>query len=377
MLAATVAVLVAGFALQLAFYGHGGHQALSDLPRVLLHRGIGPREFPYVDRVIEYPVGAGLLLYVATLLAPGSLGAFAVTAIASAALCVAITVVLERRCGARAWRWAIGMPVLLFAFQNWDVFAIAALLGALFAFQNRRDRLSGALIGLGAAIKLFPAVALPVLMALRLRRDDRRGAARLVGWAAGVFIALNLPFAIARPTGWWWSFAFQGRREATWGTAWFYLYRLLGVPVHGAGSALVANMISFAALAVTLAWLVWRAWRVQLDSFAATAAAIALFLLTTKVYSPTYDLWLLPFFVLVPLSRRLWFTFCAVDLWVFVAVYGYLDGIGSAWMVRVALPLLVLARVAVLCRIVVFTTRPARPLRSNEAPREVEPCESS
>ena len=136
-------------------------------------------------------------------------------------------------------------------------------------------------------------------------------------------------------------------------------------------------MISLAALAVALAWLVWRTWRVHLDTFAATAAAIALFLLTTKVYSPTYDLWLLPFFALVPFSRRLWLTFCAVDLGVFVVVYGYLDGIGPSWMVHVALPLLVLARAAVLVRIVVFTTRPARPLRSEEARREVEPCESS
>src|SRR5262245_44412915 len=50
MVVATAMLLAAGFALQLAFFARGGHVAISDLPRVLLHRGIGPGAFPYVDR---------------------------------------------------------------------------------------------------------------------------------------------------------------------------------------------------------------------------------------------------------------------------------------------------------------------------------------
>src|SRR5205823_8108298 len=105
MIGASVAVLAAGFALQLAMYSHGGHVALSDLPRVLLHRGIGPGALPYIDRVLEYPVGSGVLLYLASVVGSGPLGALAVTAAAAAGLCVMLTAVFERRFGARAWRW--------------------------------------------------------------------------------------------------------------------------------------------------------------------------------------------------------------------------------------------------------------------------------
>ena len=62
--------LVLAFALQLVAFRHGGHASISDLPRVFLHRGIRPGALPYVDRIIEYPVLAGFLLYGASLVGP-------------------------------------------------------------------------------------------------------------------------------------------------------------------------------------------------------------------------------------------------------------------------------------------------------------------
>jgi uncharacterized membrane protein len=357
MIGATVAVLAAGFALQLAVYAHGGHTALSDLPRVVLHRGIGPGGLPYIDRVLEYPVGSGILLYLAAVIAPGPFGVLAITAAASATLCVTITVALERRFGARAWRWAVGAPVFLYAFQNWDVFAIAAMLAALWAYEQRRDRLSGIMIAVGAAVKLFPAVLLPPLVALRLAHGDRRGALRIATWAAGGFAAFNLPILLAHPSGWWWAYAFQSRRQATWGTAWFYVFRVLDLPVNGTTGARLANIAALVALAGGVTWLSLRARRGSITPLAVAAAAVAIFLVSNKVYSPTYDLWLVPFFVLLPLSRRLWISFCAADLGVFVTVYGYFHGFGSSSEVRVVLPLLVLARTVILLGVIASATR--------------------
>lgn len=360
MATATVVMLIAAFALQLAVYGHGGHTALSDLPRVFLHRGIGPGSFPYIDRVTEYPVGSGLLLYLAAVIAPSPMGVLVVTALASGGLCVVITVVLERRCGARAWRWAIGTPVLLFAFQNWDVFVIAATLGALLAFERRRDRAAGAAFAIGAAIKLFPAFLVPPLVALRWAQGDRRGAKRLAGWSIAVFTALNLPFIIVNRAGWWWPFAFQSRRAATWGSAWHWAYELIGLPRHGHEAAGIANVVSLTAVAIGLGWLTVRAVRRNLDPVAIAGAGVAIFLLCNKVYSPTYDVWLVPFFVLLPLGRRLWLAFCAVDLAVYLTVYGYFHGAGTAAFAGTLLPFLVLARTLILLRTTLVATRPPR-----------------
>jgi hypothetical protein len=348
MVAATAAVLVGAYVLQIVAYSADPHSELSDLPRVLAHRVMGPAAPPYLDRVLEYPVGAGILLYLASAVDPTPLGVLTVTALAAGAVCLVTTVALERRCGARAWRWALATPLVVFAFQNWDVFAVAATLAALLAFERRRDGLAGGLFGVGAAVKLFPADVVPPLVAQRWAQGDRRGAIRLAATAAGVIAALNLPFALLNQRGWWWTFSFQGGREATWGSAWFWLYRLVGAPVSGASGVQVANTVSMVCLLAGLTWLTVRVARRPIDPVAVAAAAIVLFLLSNKVYSPTYDVWLVVFFVLLPTSTRHWLAFCAVDLLIAVTVYGFFHGIDSLAFVHEVLPWLVLVRTIVL-----------------------------
>jgi uncharacterized membrane protein len=356
MLAACSLTLAVAFALQALAYAHGGHDSISDIPRLVLHRDLTPSQWPYFDRVLEYPVLAGLLLGAAVTIRPGPFGALSVVAVLASAVVLVVTWLLARRFGARAWRWAIGTPLLLYAFQNWDVFAVAALVVGMLAFERRRDRAAGVAFGVGAALKLFPLVVVPPLAALRWAQGDRRGARQLVVASLVTCAAVNLPIALLRPAHWWWTYSFQSSRQATWGSAWFYLLRMAGLPVHGASGAHVANLVAAAALVGGLGWLVVRTARVPLEPFAVAGAAVAIFVLANKVYSPTYDLWLVVFFVALPISRRLWLTFCLVDVAVFAVVYGYFDGPLHVDVVRTVLPALVVLRTAVLLTFVVRAT---------------------
>lgn len=352
MVAAGSATLVLALALQLLALRHGAHGSISDLPHVFLHRGIRPGTLPYLDRPIEYPVLAGFLLYAASLVWASPVGVLLVTAVAASALFLTVTALLARRFGARAWRWAIATPVMLYAFQNWDLFAIAALVVGLLAFERRRDGTAGAAFGVGGAIKLFPLVVVPPLAVYRWTRGDRRGAQRLLAAGGATFALLNLPIAAINRSGWWWPYAFQSRRDPTWGTAWFYGFRALGLPIHGPAGAHLATIVSAAALLGGMAWLLAITVHRRLDPFGAAAAAVAIFVLCNKVYSPTYDVWLVAFFVMLPLSRRLWVSFCAVDAAVFVTVYGFFAGIDSIGFVRAVLPFLVLVRTGVLLTLI-------------------------
>jgi uncharacterized membrane protein len=375
MVVATLVMLAAGSALQLAVFAHHGHTSLSDLPHLVIHRRVDAGHLPYVDRVLEYPVGAGVLLYAATLVAASPMGVLVVTAIAATACCVYVTVRLARRYGTRTWRWALGAGLLLYAFQNWDVFAIAAMVAGILAFERHRDGRAGVAFGVGAAIKLFPGVLVAPLLALRLAQSDRRGARRLVVGAVAAFAALNVPVLVARPSGWWWTYQFQGSRPATWGSAWFYVFRWFGLPVHGDAGAQLADRASFAALLVGVALVTAYARRGRLGSSAIVACSVAVLLLSNKVYSPTYDLWLLPCFVMLPLPRRLWVAFCAIDVAVFVSTYGTLDGFAPAGTAHTVLPSLVAARTVVLIAVIARSLRsgaPARPVppRGRDRPRE-------
>ncbi len=94
-----------------------------------------------------------------------------------------------------------------------------------------------------------------------------------------------------------------------------------------------------------------------MEPVAIAAAGVTLFVLCNKVYSPTYDVWLVAFFVLIPLRRRLWIGFCALDLAVYVTVMGYFHGATSPTFVRQVLPWLVLARTILLLRLLFTVTR--------------------
>ncbi len=346
--------LVAGFALQLAVYSRGGSSALSDLPRVFLHRGVDASHLPYVDRVVEYPVGAGLLLYVAALIRGTPLGVLTVTALAAGTLSVLVGLALRHAVGGRAWRWMIGPPILLYAFQNWDMFAMAAMVAGILLYRRGRFGSAGALLGIGTVVKLFPGVLIPVLVADRLGRGDRRGAVRLAGIAAGVVVVCNLPFALANTRNWLWPARFQGARAATWGSMWPYLERWLRLPVARPGHA---NTASFLVIGIGLAVIVVLTARRRLDWLGAAAMALVLFVMANKVYSPTYDLWLVPFFVLLPVRRRWWTAFWLVDLGVYVTVFGYFHGQVARDTLDVALPILVGVRLVVLVALAVHGAR--------------------
>ena len=237
------------------------------------------------------------------------------------------------------------------------MFAITALVLGLLAFEMGRHRAAGIALGIGAAIKLFPIVVVPALAAIRWRQGRRDEARRLAASAALTFLAVNLPVFALAPHRWWWTYEFQSHRQATWGSAWSYVFRALELPVHGAAGAQLANVVSMCALLGGVAWLVWHVLRHDIDHFAAAAAAVAIFILSNKIYSPTYDVWLVAFFVMVPFSRRLWLTFCAVDLAVFITVYGYFHRLESATAVHTLLPVLVAIRTATLVVIIARSTR--------------------
>lgn len=348
MVAANVALLVGVLLIQIALTNHSGRSSLSDLPHLFRMRGVGLHAIPYLDRPFEYPVVAGMLFYGAVVVAPSPVGVLVATGFAVVLASATVTVLLARMAGARAWRWAVGLPLGLYAFQNWDVFAILALVVGLAAFERGRDGCAGACFGIGALVKLFPVVVVPPLVAYRVAQGDRRGARRLGMATTAVVLAGNLPFVIANAPGWWSQAAFQGRRAATWGSVAMYTFKFLGVPTRGPSAAPVATAVAMIAVGAGLIVVTRTTWRGRMDPRSAAWAAVIVFVLANKVYSPAYDLWLVPFFVLLPVARRWWLAFCAVDATVFGLVYGHFHGLVGRPTLSLVLPIAVAARVIVI-----------------------------
>jgi uncharacterized membrane protein len=290
---------------------------------------------PFRDTAVEYPVLTGGFMWLTAELTRAVHGLFdhqaevvifgMLTALLLAA-CGLLTVAgTAGAAGRRPYDAAIFAlsPLLVFhAFSNWDLLAMAFASCALWAWSRSRPVAAGVLIGLGAAAKLYPVFLLVPIVVLAIRTGRRRPAVWCVIAAAASWLAVNLPVASAYYSGWREFYAFSATRDAEASTFWYMAHYLVttgignGYPAGWSPPGLaVAAVLVLAMLAVaTIGLMAPVRPRVAQLAFLAVLA----FLLTTKVWSPQYSLWLVP---LVALARPRWrisllWQFSEIAVWI-------------------------------------------------------------
>jgi uncharacterized membrane protein len=187
------------------------------------------------------------------------------------------------------------------------------------------------LLGLGAAAKFYPAMLVVPLIAQRLRDREPDGAITL-GWTtAGTWLAVNLPFAIASPSGWFEFFRFNSARLADFDSLWYIACRRLDLCFE-VGTINVASAVLFLGSFVAV-WTIKARRDPGFSRWSLGLPLVVLFLLTNKVYSPQYGLWLLPWFALALPDLRAFIAFSVADAAVFVtrfSWFGEMQGLGGA-----------------------------------------------
>jgi hypothetical protein len=204
--------------------------------------------------------------------------------------------------------------------NEYDLWPALVTVGALVAFVRDRHSLGGALLGLGAATKIFPAAILPAALVWVYRRRGRRAALRSLVWFVGVVGVLYLAFGSVAPGGVWFSIKLQasrGLQKESLGAAVLFALDQLGVYkahiVEGnhtwteltgrAGDALAtAGMVCEVMVALGVARLVALRRPEPRTLVVAAAAAVTGFVAFGKVLSPQYLVWLVP---LVPIAGGL------------------------------------------------------------------------
>jgi uncharacterized membrane protein len=300
----------------------------SDIVPLLGTEHLQGGRLPYLDRCPpdagqcdEYPVLTMYLMRVAAWIGNGY-GSFFYANVFLLTLCALGTAfALYRLAGERALFFAAAPTLLIYAFVNWDLLAVAFTAGATLAYARRNDAVSGVLLGLGAAAKLYPALLL-IPFVLGRMRERRTGAAVSLGaWAASTWAVVNLPFLLAARGPWSTFFSFNTRRIPDWDSLWFITCSRLHHGALGCGwSVRLVNVLSFAAfVAVAVAaWWVRRARDPDFPRWTFAFPLLVAFLVTNKVYSPQYGLWLLPWFALSLPNASLFAAFEVSDVAVFL-----------------------------------------------------------
>jgi uncharacterized membrane protein len=303
-------------------------------------------------RYMEYPVLTGIYQYVSMALAKtytalSKLVSVPVIAevvmffnIAAFGLALAwlITVWATARLAGprRIWDAALvaGSPILIFQiFTNFDALATAFAAGALLAWARRKPWLAGVLIGLGVALKLYPLLLFVPLVILgvrtgRLREVGKAAVATMVAW-----LLVNLPVMVLFPRGWSEFFRLNTRRGDDMDSLYnvvksFTGWRGFDQDLGFWQPPTVLNTVSaalFVSCCIAIAYIALTA--NQRPRVAQVAfLVVAVFLLTNKVWSPQFSLWLVPLAVLALPHRRILLAWMTIDMLVWVPRMLFLYG---------------------------------------------------
>ncbi|MBD7994829.1 DUF2029 domain-containing protein [Arthrobacter sp. Sa2CUA1] len=295
----------------------------SDWPALFSARGLGDGVYPFISAgsEFEYPVLLGLLAgFVAWLVPAGAesrgLVYFDLNAVLATIAWIVTVVATMRMANRRPWdaaMVAVAPAVILSIYINWDIWAVMLAALGMLAFARNKPVAAGIFLGLGTALKLYPVLILGAVLVLALRTLKFRAALLAFAATAGTWLVVNVPFMLRDYPGWRHFYEFSRDRgsgnSSVW-QAWDITFPTLAVsPAFITFWAYFLFALACAGIAL-LALAAPRRPRLAQLAFLIVAA----FILTNKVYSPQFVLWLVP---LLALARPRWRDFL---IWQFFEV---------------------------------------------------------
>jgi uncharacterized membrane protein len=337
------------------------HFCYSDVVPLWSDERLDSGAVPYRDTTVEYPVLTGAFMWITADLTRGvhaivsswsELVVFgALTALLLSLCGLVVTVATAQTAGRRPYDAAIFAlsPLLIFhAFSNWDLLAMAFASGALWAWARQKPVLAGALIGLGTAAKLYPVFLLVPIGILAVRTRRLADAVWATVTAVFAWSAANVPLAIAYHHGWWSFYQFSIDRPTERSTLWAMVRTLTNGSLSAGdapywtppGAAVILALVAALVIVVVLGLSAPVRPRLAQLAFLSVLA----FLLTTKVWSPQYSLWLVPLIALARPRWRLTLIWQFVEIVVWLATltlllgYDISDrGISYGWLMLILL----------------------------------------
>ncbi|GAB3866958.1 glycosyltransferase family 87 protein [Dactylosporangium cerinum] len=323
----------------------------TDVLALYYAEGLNEGQVPYADHQVEYPVLTGAFMGVLGLPVhslgqqgaidnPGQtfydLNAVVLSAFGIAA--VAATIAVRRRRPWDAAMFAAAPALFVSATVNWDLFCVGLAAISITFWARRRPLLAGLFLGLATAAKFYPVLILGALLVLCIRTGKWKEALATFGVGAATWLAINVPVAILYWDSWIKFWDFNSQRGIDWGTLWYigahfprgagqygfqYFQNLDLDPEHATLNVLYLGLFLLSCVGILIIGL-----RAPIPPRLAQLAflIVAAFLITGKVWSQQYVLWLIP---LAVLARPRWGAFLAwqaAEVLYFVSFYGELMG---------------------------------------------------
>lgn len=324
------------------------HACYSDIPHLYAGRGFADGLIPYFDRLpgemnyLEYPVLTGAFMEVASWMTPHSgliqyrEQVYWLVNAGMLLVCAAVIVVcVTRTHRRRPWDGllvALAPAFALTATINWDLLAVALTAAGMLVWSRSRPLAAGVLIGLATAAKLYPVLLLGPLLMLCWRSGAWRAYGKTVAGAVVAWLVVNVPVMIAHDSsgfhireGWTKFYTFSQERPIDFGSVWLLISQRTGNFLADVNTyAMLLMILGCGAIALLTFYAPRRPRFAQLAFL-----VVAVFVLTNKVYSPQYVLWLIPLAVLARPRWRDFLIWQACEVMYFLGIWMYLAYTGN------------------------------------------------
>ncbi|MCX5235713.1 glycosyltransferase 87 family protein [Streptomyces prunicolor] len=314
------------------------HACYSDIPHLYQGRGFADGLVPYFDKLpgdmqyLEYPVLTGVFMEVAAWLTPGSGSIqhqeqwYWMVNAGMLMVCAAVIVVCVSRTHARRpWDGllvALAPAFALTATINWDLLAVALTAAAMLMWSRGRSLAFGVLLGLATAAKLYPVFLLGPLFLLCWRAGKWRDFGKAFGGTVVAWLAVNLPVMLFAFDGWSKFYTFSQERGVDFGSFWLILAQKSTDPLSTDTVNTFATLLVLLCCAGIAALTMTAPRRPRFAQLA--FLIVAAFIVTNKVYSPQYVLWLVPLAVLARPKWRDFLIWQACEVAYFLGIWMYL-----------------------------------------------------
>ena len=278
------------------------HACYSDIPALYGERGLDKGAWAYSngESSVEYPVVQGAIMWVTAKVIPtGANNYFYGNALLLALLFIFIAFIVYRIRPEFGYLLPLAPAAIASLYINWDLWAIAAMMLAIYWFDRKQDYASAFALGIAISAKFLPIFLLIPIALIYFRREELLKFVKYSAIVVATFAAINLPVALTTFDGWWRFYSLNLNRGSDWGSLWYALSNL-GLDLTHQNYLSVLLLL----IAITLFSLFFLQ---TVDVL--KLAHVALFIMVavmavSKVYSPQYVLWLAPLAVIALIDKR-------------------------------------------------------------------------
>ena len=241
---------------------------------------------------VEYPALTGLIMWLISFFIEPAQYAwvdyFRLTA-GFQVVVFAVTAYFIHKLAGRKWTiiFAISPAVLYSLNRNWDIWAVATMIWAIYLYEKGKEKQSAILLAISIATKFFPLVLFFPILISCFREKKIKNFISYFLYTMGAWVLINLPFALINFRGWSYFYEFSYKRAIGSASMWDVTGRL-SIPLPN-------NDITFYALnlgVLAILGLYLLKSRTPIPLVESSFLIMFAFILFNKQYSMQYVIWL-------------------------------------------------------------------------------------